>query len=158
MTIEYYSDNELMADVVSAVYHLSREYPGRLNALAADMGIPRSSLQKKLNPNDQENHLTLPQFLTFLELARGRPVVQALCAEHDGVFLPNDAVPECPGDLDLVEAVAALGAASAGIPSHIAESLRDGKVSPDELAKMRELNRKLDQAQAVLNKYLYQYR
>jgi len=115
-------------NVIDAAYRVGHEYPGGAGLLADRMGIVRAVFNSKLNPNTHSHHLTLAESVRMQQLAGRTDILQAMATELGHVAIP---LPEV-SDENIPAALARTCAEFGDYMRLVDDSLRDGRVSPNE--------------------------
>lgn len=89
-------------DVADAAYHLAYGYPGGVEVVAKRMGMPLSTLEKKLNPNNTTHNLSIREAVSLQHFCGQATVLHAMA--HALGYECSRALPDESGG-DPVEAV-----------------------------------------------------
>lgn len=132
-------------NVLDAAYRTGHNYPGGIEALAARMGVGAVVLRNKLNPNNPSHRLALDEADMMIGLTGDCSIVQALAANHGGVFVPiSGAAPQAGS---VLAAVLVEHSSDGDLSRVVNDSLADGKITPNE---MREIEACAIEAQAAV--------
>lgn len=138
--------------VEDALYHAVHDYPGGAGSLGPRMGLAASTLYGMANPNGGSHPWPLQRFRQVLALTGDKRPLNALCEENGGVFVPVGAAQEnLPGAL---QQLATLSAEFGDVARHAADAMRDGRITPRELAAFDTQVFELIQAAAGLGMQL----
>jgi hypothetical protein len=137
-----------MQDVRDAAFRIGRTFPGGLPALAQRMGLPYSTLQKKLSPNDESRLLAVDEAVAIQVVAQRYDVLYAMAwsLNHVAVPLPADVSRDGLG-----MALANIGKEVGDVFRVAQEVLADGDVSPNE---RRKITAEVSEVIAVLGAFL----
>jgi len=125
-----------MSSVLDAAYLTAHEYPGGVPALAARMKVKSHAvLSHKLNPNNQENHLTVADLMTIMTMTGDHRALHAACLELGYMALP---LPTQTGDDATAEALTDTCKEFADYLQSVTGALADNKVTTIELRKVRK--------------------
>ncbi len=116
----------------AAFYHAVREYTGGVAAVAAVYGWNSTTLSKKISPSNRTHILTADEEVAILELTRDPRILDAICAPVDVVWQWAAAVPECPGDMDVLAAGNGLLQSASGVVDEMVTALEDGQIDTAE--------------------------
>ncbi len=130
----------------AAVYHAVREYTGGVNAVAAVFGWNAVTLSKKISPSNDTHLLSAAELASVLELTHDGRILDALCAPVDAVWQWRDAVPDCPGDMDVLSAGNDLLQSASGVVGTLVRALEDGRIDATERKQLELTFYKLQQA------------
>jgi hypothetical protein len=139
--------------VEDAIYHAVHDCEGGAASLAPRMGnLTASTLYSMANPRETAHGWSLARFRQLLAFTGDLRPLNALCEEQHGVFL---AVPECDRDAaTALQLVANLAADFGDVARSATDSLREGRVSQSELARLDTQILELITAAAKLGKKL----
>lgn len=115
-------------NVIDAAYRIGHDYPGGAGLLADRLGIGRVVFNSKLNPNTSTHHLTLAESVRMQQLSGRSDILQAMATELGYVAIPLPAVE----DENIPSALARSCAEFGDYMRQVDESLRDGRVTPNE--------------------------
>lgn len=128
-------------DVVDAAYHLAYAYPGGVGLLAKRMGMPLSTLEKKLNPNNATHNLTIRESVALQHFCGQATVLHAMA--HALGYECSQAIPDQSGG-DPVEAIMLQQSATAEFMRAVADSFATGtKPTRNEMRRIEEYARDL---------------
>lgn len=130
-------------DVDDAAFRIAHQFPGGVPALAQRMGVPASTLNKKVNPNDESHRLSVRDSL-HLQLVAGRyDVLYAMASSLDHVCLhmPD----ETAGEVGM--RLARVGAEVGDVFRSAQKALEDGRITPNE---RREISGQVAEAISAL--------
>lgn len=119
-------------NVQDAAYATVHAYPGGSESLAPRIGMSPAVLRGKVNPNTDRNILSLADADALMGVTGDHRMLHALAAEHGYTLQPN----EPNSAADLMAAVLATSAAKGDLSSIIARALKDGVITPNELAEI----------------------
>lgn len=125
-----------MSSVLDAAYMAAHEYPGGVPALAARMKVKSHAvLSHKLNPNNQDNHLTVSDLMTIMVMTGDHRPLHAACLELGYMALP---LPANTDDETTAEALTDTCKEFADYLQSVTAALTDNKVTAIELRKVRK--------------------
>ncbi|TAK97060.1 MAG: hypothetical protein EPO09_04955 [Aquabacterium sp.] len=137
-------------DVDDAAYRIAHTFPGRVPALAQRMGMPASTLNKKVSLNCETHNLTLDEATQMQACADKYDVLYAMGWSLGHVCLP---MPDM--DCGQVSAQLAKVGAEVGDVFRVAQqALDDGNVTPNERRVISEQVAEAITALAALLKVL----
>lgn len=123
-------------NVIDAAYAVVHDYPGGSVALAPRLGMSHAILRGKVNPNDAGHHLTVAESLRMQLLTGDHRILQAEAEELGYALLKLPSVDSGDFACEAMRTVKEFG----DFIGSIEESMRDGKVTPNELRRIeREL-------------------
>ncbi|RZI82607.1 MAG: hypothetical protein EOP38_15450 [Rubrivivax sp.] len=132
-----------LQDVDDAAYRIAHEFPGRVPALAQRMGVPPSTLNKKVSPNCESHRLSVADAV-HLQLVAGRfDILYAMASQLDHVCLhmPDETASEVGMRL------ARVGAEVGDVFRVAQKAMEDGSITPNE---RRELSGQIAEAISAL--------
>lgn len=115
-------------NVLDAAHRIGHEYPGGAGVLAARMNIGHTVFNSKLNPNTTTHHLYLSEAVLMEQLANRFDILYAHADALNHVAIPLPAVE----DEDVGHALTQTCAQFGDYLRRVDESLKDGKVTPNE--------------------------
>lgn len=132
-----------------ALYRMCHDYPGGLKLLAARMKLAESTLQGMANPNDPTHPWSLERFRQGMHYAGNTEPLEELCAEFGGVFMR---MPQVEGAQfpDIYERLAQLAKEFGDVPREVMEDLKDGRLTPKEMDRIRHEVAEMQRAGAEL--------
>jgi hypothetical protein len=123
-------------NVLDAAYDTVHEYPGgaealvtRLSKRASGKHMSAAILRNKVNPNNQEHHLTLVEADEIMGKSNDFRILHALAADCRHVAIPLDSV----SGSSVLELVLGEQAAAGTFSATVLDALSDGKVSQNEM-------------------------
>lgn len=120
-----------------AAHKTVHDYPGGSMSLAPRMDMPASTMRAKANPNDAAHGFTLDEAVQLMELTGDHRILvamnEALC-----YLPPIKRVDFNVSDAALLEAYTNLMSELGDFSKEFHASLRDGKITKKEIARMRE--------------------
>lgn len=125
-------------NVDDAAYAVVHDYPGGADALAARMSKSAAVLRSKVKQTCDTHHLTLREAVTISVLSCDVRIFKAAATELDHVLLPLPSPDDqAASDMAVLELMASVWAGQGDLGSAIHSALSDGKVTQQELAKVR---------------------
>lgn len=123
-------------NVLDAAHAVGHDYPGGAHALGPRLGMTGRMLANKLNPNDEAHKLMLVEALRMQQLTGDHRILQAEAEELGYALLKLPSVDAGDFASEAMRTVKEFG----DFIGSIEESMRDGKVTPNELRRIeREL-------------------
>lgn len=117
-------------NINDALYHAVHDYDGGVSALAGRMGVAASTLYSMANPNERSHDWPLPRALQVLSFTGDQRVIQALCEQAGGVFVP---VVASSGPMpDVAARMLKLSAEFGDVAREVNDSVRDKHLTPRE--------------------------
>lgn len=132
-----------------AVYNTAHDYPGGTESLAPRIGMSGAILRNKVNPNNPANKLTLDEASKIIGVTGDHRILNALCAEHGGMFVPLDAS-GCVCDSAILEIVTHVWRSNGDVGRAVDDVLADGRVEQHEIVQVRDAAYVLQQQVAML--------
>jgi hypothetical protein len=123
-----------LQDVDDAAYRIAHQYPGRVPALAQRMGVPASTLNKKVSLNDESHRLSIADAVHMQAVAKRYDILYAMASSLDHVCLhmPDRDAGEVGRQLALV------GAEVGDVFRSAQQALEDGRITPTERRRVSE--------------------
>lgn len=130
-----------------ALYHAVHDYPGGATALAPRMQMAPSTLQSTANPTIDTHRWSLRRAMEVIALTGDLRPLQAMAAEFGGVFIrtsqhDTEALPEA------FRSLAKLAAEFGDVARATEDAMRDGRMTPNEAARISTQCMELAQAAA----------
>lgn len=126
-------------NILDAVYHTVRDFPGGASALAPRMGIKSPAvLNSKVNPNTDTHHITLAETSKMMAITNDYRALHCLNAEHGKVAIDLPKVPEFQ-DAALTELVLSMSIGSGDVSSVFKEMMADGRITKHEAEDMSKV-------------------
>ena len=132
MPFDHYSD------IDQAKYDLVHDYHDGPKKLAAMVRMNLGTLYNKVNPTVDTHHLTVDEAIALQLAANTTSLIEAEARALGGVFLRIPLDLACIGDLELLNAWAAWHVDTGETAAAIEQALSDGKLSRDELLKIKK--------------------
>ena len=121
-------------NIEDAAHRIGHEYPGGAGILAQRMGMNPVVFNSKLNPNTKTHHLSMVEALRMQQLAGRADILHAMAEALGYVAVP---LPQVHDD-DVAHALAATCAEFGDYLRRVDESMRDGKVTPNEVKRLEK--------------------
>lgn len=118
--------------IEDALYHAVHDYPGGVAELARRMGLASPTLYGMANPNEAGHGWTLKHIRSVLAFTSDKRPLHALCEESGGVFVPLK--PDATSIDGMPEQLAKLAAEFGDVARAAQDAMRDGRITPRELA------------------------
>lgn len=139
------SDSVLSIEL--ACKQASNDYPGGVAAVAAIIGCKASTLQNKLNPTQTTHKLLASEAEGILQLTSDARIMDAVCAQHGGAVWVNlGRVNGTASDMAMLDNITELVKRVGDLSARVHESLADGVVDRDELARLETATLRLTQS------------
>lgn len=136
-----------LQDVNDAAANIGRRFKGGIPTLAQRMGVPYSTLQKKLNPNDESHNLSIADAVHVQLVAEQYDILHAMATALFHVSLP---MPDSsPAEVSM--RLAKVGAEVGDVFRTAQAALEDGQISPRE---RREITLQVHEAIGALCSFL----
>ena len=136
-----------------AIYHAVHDFqPGGLPAVAAVYGWNPATLRNKISPTVATHKVSAEEVEQILELTRDPRIITALLHPNGAVWHWEDEVVADPADLDVLGCGSAVFNRASAAVDELVASLDDGKVSDDEMARIKQRSYELRQALVKLEK------
>lgn len=132
-----------------AVYNTVHDYPGGTESLAPRIGMSGAILRNKANPNNPANKLTLEDADKIIGVTGDTRILNAMCANHGGMFVPLDAS-GCVCDSAILEIVTHVWRSNGDVGRAVDDVLADGRVERHEIIQVRDAAYALQQQVAML--------
>lgn len=117
-----------------AVYHAAHDYAGGPAAIAVQHGLSPATLQNKINPNLQSHQVNLRDLQAICVSTQDPRILRTICSwYHAGYFILPDA--EASTD-ELFAQGAELAREMGELMADVHDSLRDGHITEDEVARL----------------------
>lgn len=117
-----------LQDVDDAAFRITQRYPGRIPALAQRMGVPASTLQKKVSPSCETHNLSVADAVHLQLVANQFDVLHAMAGACAHIALPmSDSTPH-----EVALRLAAIGAEVGDVFRVAQKALQDGVITPNE--------------------------
>lgn len=124
-----------MSSVLDAAYLTAHDYPGGIAALAVRIGAKNASvLSHKLNPNNQDNHLTVSDLMVIMVMTGDHRALHAACLSLGYMALP---LPESTDDATADSITDTVKEFSEFLQS-VTAALADKKITKTELRTVRK--------------------
>lgn len=124
-------------NITDAAYHTVHDYPGASDSLAPRIGMSGAILRNKVNPNNPANRLTLEDAGKLMAVTGDMRILDALCANHGGIFVPDAQTNEgC--DSAVLEIVTHVWRSNGDVGRCVDDALADGRIDESEIKKVRE--------------------
>ncbi len=136
-------------NVKDAAYDTAHEYSGGLPALATRMGMSEAVLRGKVNPNSDRNRLALEEADEMMGKSGDLRILHALAANHGGIFVQLDT----PTSGSLIGALLATDSAKGDLSKIVAAAVTDGRLTPNERAKIRKACAAVQALVALVNQH-----
>lgn len=148
--LAYSADEDIPAiqrmTVRDAAYHTVYRYQGGVQALADRMGVPKSTLEKKVGAGTPQYQLKESEIMDLVRLTGDKMILQVMCHAAGGVYC--DAIPD-QSEGDPIEAFAEQHSAQGEFSKQVAWSI---KRQPPSRSDMRRLD---EYAGDLINKTLH---
>ena len=116
-----------------AVYWSVHKFAGSVAAVAAAIGVNATTLQKKIKPECDSHHANLDDLENIIHVTQDVRILESVCALYGcGYFR----LPDVRTGAAMFERSANLAREFGELMGDVSESLRDGKVSRSEVAKL----------------------
>lgn len=117
-----------------AVYHAVHDYPGGVGAVAGVNGLSAPTLQNKVNPNLDSHVTNIKDLQKICNTTQDQRILRTVCSWFGAGFfiLPNVEV----GGESLFAQGAEMAKECGELMASIQESLADGRVTQEEVAKL----------------------
>lgn len=122
-------------NITAALYRAAHGYAPGMPALAEYLGISAHSLAHKVSPNYPSAHCSPDELVRICEVTGDLGALQAQAQALGQVLMPLPASGAAGGD-DLARKLAASCKEFGDFVSEISADLSDGKVTPNELARI----------------------
>ncbi|MEC9482548.1 MAG: phage regulatory CII family protein [Halomonas sp.] len=132
-----------------AFYQTVHDHPGSAESLAPRMGMSAAVLRNKANPNNEYNKPTLGDVDKAMALTGDYRVLDALAANHGGIFVRMDKCEATTG-VGLLGQITHVWSVEGDVGRCIEEMLDDGRIEPHELERVKEAVYHLQQSLAEL--------
>jgi hypothetical protein len=145
---------ELVQAAIEATVRL-KEGDSLIKKFAADLGITEGVLRNKIanSGEDKKSFLSLSETLAISKASNNSYIINAICEISHGTFIPNPpnlAINDDEIFMRFTESMKYLGELS----TDINESLKDKKISPKEILRLRKDFIRLSGALSVLMEHL----
>lgn len=122
---------------IDAFYRTVHDHPGGCESLAPRMGMTAAVLRNKANPHNDSNKPLLVDADLAMAITGDYSILDALCANHGGVFVRLD--PAKPAsDMAVLEAMAKLWCHNGDFGQTIEQALEDGRIDQQEIKIIRD--------------------
>jgi Phage regulatory protein CII (CP76) len=135
-------------DVNDAAYRIGHRFPGGVPALAQRMGVNPSTLNHKLNINNESHHLSVSEAVALQHAAGDCSILYAMAWQLEHVAVP---VPGLPVRGEVAMKLVQLGREVGDVFAKAEQALSDGEVTPNE---RREIAQEVSEVIAVLGQLL----
>ena len=125
----------MLSNVLDAAYMTAHDYPGGAKALAMRMGVNVPVLQNRLNPNNNDHHLTVRDLMAMMTMSGDHRALHAACLELGYMALP---LPTQVGDDMTADALTDTCKEFADYLQSVTGALADNKVTTIELRRVRK--------------------
>lgn len=125
-------------NTIDAAYNTVHDYPGGSESLAPRIGMSPAVLRNKVNPNNTTHHLTLAEADELMAKTGDHRILHALNAKH-GFAAVEIGEKADDGAATLLHAVLHANAAEGCFDARLDAALKDGRISPRELAELTDL-------------------
>lgn len=122
-----------MDQIDIAVHQTAHKFDGGLDRLAQLMGMNAQTLRNKTNPHSETHKLSLREALAMMLQAQDFQILEVMAATCGFTLKPV----ECPKQ-SLMKALLMVQAEQGDVSRVMAEALDDGRLTPREIAEVRE--------------------
>lgn len=132
-------------NVQDAFYNTVHEAPGGVEALAGRMAMSAAVLRNKANPNATSNTPSLGEADRIMGITGDHRILHSLAANHGYVCvgMPSDVV---VADLAVLEIATHIWTTNGEVGKQLHQALADGRVTKDEVERVRDAVRQTERA------------
>ena len=123
-------------NTVDAAYHTVHDYPGGSESLGPRVGISPAVLRNKVNPNNETHRLTLAEAVRLVDMTDDDRILKAWARARGFMLVKPPTGHSC--DMAVLEQVVGLGIANGQFMASIHDALAVGRITRDEIAKIRD--------------------
>lgn len=123
-------------DVLELAYRVAHDYPGGIPALAQRLAINAGTLQNRLNPQQEESRLGLAEAVAITLATNDSRILKAFAAACGHVAIPMPDLRRV-SDTALLDLLFKRDKEMGEFAQAVAEALKDGDVTPQEMKGIR---------------------
>lgn len=144
-----------MSELRQAVHRAAKSFPGGIEALAAALshpGQPKVNAQILRNAlvGNERHHLSIERAEEIVDLCDTDELAHAAARQRGGVFVPMPAHGVTVSDMAVLELVTQIWRTNGDVGRAVDETLADGRVEAEELAKVRQAIYRAQQAMVTM--------